>query len=45
MGSGRAKSQTTFCLDKIDSQRFVGFNADLALKLSYEWKNIYRSLL
>ena len=41
----RAKSQTSFCLNKVDSQRIVGLNYDLTQKLSYEWKNIYRSLL
>lgn len=43
----RAKSQasSSFSLNKIDSKRFIGFNADVRVKLSYEWKNIYRSLL
>ena len=41
----RAKSQTSFCLNKVDSKRIVGLNYDLTQKLSYEWKNIYRSLL
>jgi len=32
-------------LKAIDDQRVVAFNSDLALKLSYSWRNIYRALL
>lgn len=30
---------------KLDDQRAANFNSDLILKLSYDWKNIYRALL
>ena len=32
-------------ISKRDEARMTQFNSDLRLKLSYEWKNIYRSLL
>ncbi len=44
-GLSKAKSQVSFRINQMDSQRAISFNTDLALKLSYEWKNIYRSVL
>ena len=41
----RAHSQASFSLKQIDNQRIAMFNSDLILKLSYQWKNCYRSLL
>ena len=41
----KARSQASFRIMKMDSQRAMNFNSDLTLKLSYAWKHIYRSLL
>jgi hypothetical protein len=41
----KAQSHTSLRLKAIDDQRVIAFNSDLALKLSYSWKNIYRALL
>ena len=44
-GLSKAQSHISIRLKTIDDQRVVAFNSDLALKLSYSWKNIYRALL
>jgi hypothetical protein len=44
-GLSKAKSQVSFRIKESDNKRATAFNQDLALKLSYSWKNIYRSLL
>ena len=40
----KSKSQASLRMVKMDAQRMVSFNQDLALKLSYAWKNVYRGL-
>ena len=44
-GLSKAKSHASIRLANMDSKRATAFNSDLALKLSYEWKNIYRTIL
>ena len=44
-GLSKAKSVASLRLNKMDTMRAQAFNSDLTLKLSYEWKNIYRSIL
>jgi len=42
----KAQSQASFSrIHKMTEDRATAFNSELTLKLSYEWKNIYRSLL
>ena len=41
----KAKSMVSFAKNIVDNKRAVAFNHDLKTKISYEWKNIYRSLL
>lgn len=41
----KVKSVTSVRMEHVDQQREMTFNTDLASKLSYEWKNIYRALL
>ena len=46
MGLSKAHSHASLGrIHKMTEERAVTFNSELTLKLSYEWKNIYRSLL
>ena len=42
----KAKSHASLQrIHRMTEERAAAFNSELTLKLSYEWKNIYRSLL
>ena len=46
MGLSKANSHASLGrIHKMTEERAAAFNSELTLKLSYEWKNIYRSLL
>ena len=41
----KLKSTSSLAVNKMDTERAVQFNSDLKKKISYEWKNVYRSLV
>jgi hypothetical protein len=41
----KLKSNGSFAINKLSTERASQFNQDLKNKVSYEWKNIYRSLI
>lgn len=44
-GMSKAQSHASIRMNKVDNERAATFNSDLTHKLSFYWKNIYRSLL
>ena len=45
-GLSKAKSHASLQrIQRMTEERAAAFNSELTLKLSYEWKNVYRSLL
>jgi len=45
-GLSKVKSQASISrIHRMTEERATNFNFELTLKLSYDWKNIYRSIL